>query len=111
MEEKDYRLVLVGNRHVGLIGVKAIFEELKPQRGKPESLLKEMLVESAGKKNYIHDSTRTKYEETLLHEFKRFVGEKVEEERVKFPQASVPDPGCHSCNKFEQTGYEGVLLM
>jgi len=33
MEEKDYRLVLVGNTQVGLMGLKGIFEELKVQRG------------------------------------------------------------------------------
>ena len=29
MEEKDYRLVLVGNTQVGLMGLKGISEELK----------------------------------------------------------------------------------
>jgi hypothetical protein len=38
--EKDYRyrLVFVGNTQVGFIGLKGIFEELKDQRGKPESV-------------------------------------------------------------------------
>ena len=31
--EKDYRLVVVGDMQVGLIGLKEIFEELKSQRG------------------------------------------------------------------------------
>ena len=35
-----------------------IFEELKGRKGKPESFLKEMLVEKAGRKNYIPDSAR-----------------------------------------------------
>ena len=50
MEEKDYRLVLVGNTQVGLMGLKGISEELKAQREMPESDLKQMLVEMAGKK-------------------------------------------------------------
>ena len=37
MEEKDYRLVLVGNTQVGLMGLKGIFEELRAQRGMDES--------------------------------------------------------------------------
>lgn len=49
MEEKDYRLVLVGNTQVGLIGLKEIFEELKNQRGKPEPVLKEMLYSREGR--------------------------------------------------------------
>jgi len=52
MEENDYRLVLIGNTQVGLIGLKEIFEELRSQRKQSESALKEMLVEKAGKKNY-----------------------------------------------------------
>ena len=36
MTEKDYRLVLIGNIQVGLIGLKEIFEELKNQRKEPE---------------------------------------------------------------------------
>jgi hypothetical protein len=50
MEEKDYRLVFVGNAQVGLIGLKEIFEELKNQKGKPGSDLKQMLVQKAEKK-------------------------------------------------------------
>ncbi len=50
MEEKDYRLVFIGNTQVGLIGLKEIFEELKSRKRKPESQLKEMLVEKAGQK-------------------------------------------------------------
>jgi hypothetical protein len=57
MLEKDYRLVFVGNTQVGLIGLKEIFEELKSQRKESESTLKEMLVEKAGKKNYIPPHT------------------------------------------------------
>ena len=58
MEEKDYRLVLVGNTQVGLMGLNVIFEELKAQREMPESDLKQMLVEMAGKKNYIPQSVK-----------------------------------------------------
>jgi hypothetical protein len=37
MEEKDYRLVFVGNTLVGLIGLKTVFEELKDRRSESES--------------------------------------------------------------------------
>ena len=102
MEEKDYRLVFVGNTQVGLIGLKEIFEELKNRREKPESVLKEMLVERAGKKNYIPNSLREEYGRTLLREFKKFMGEKVEEEKGGFLEVTILGPGCYSCNKLEQ---------
>jgi small redox-active disulfide protein 2 len=102
MEEKDYRLVLVGNTQVGLIGLKEIFEELKSPKGKPESDLKGMLVEKAARKNYIPDLIKEEYQKALFREFKKFLGEKVEEEKSGFLEVVILGPGCYSCNKLEQ---------
>jgi hypothetical protein len=107
MIEKDYRLVLVGNTQVGLIGLKEIFEELKPQRGRPESYFKQMLVEKAGKKNYIPHSVKEEYAKALFREFKKSLGEKVEEEKGGFLEVAILGPGCYSCNKLEQ----GVMAI
>ncbi len=102
MAQRDYRLVLVGRNQVGLIGLKEIFEELKSQRGKPDSLLKDILVENVGKVNYIPPSAREGYERALLREFKKFLGEKVEEDRGGFLEVTILGPGCCSCNRLEQ---------
>ena len=102
MIEDDYRRILVGNMQVGLTGLKGIFEELKGERMKPETELKAMLVEKAGRKNYIASSVRQDYERALFREFKKFLGEKVEEERSEFLEVTILGPGCYSCNKLEQ---------
>jgi hypothetical protein len=102
VEEKDYRLILVGNTQVGLIGLKEIFEELKTQRGMPECDLKKTLVEKAGKNNYIPNSVKGEYEKTLFKKFKKFLGEKVEDEKGGFLEVAILGPGCYSCNKLEQ---------
>jgi hypothetical protein len=102
MDEKDYRLILVGNTQVGLIGLKEIFEELESQRGRPESDLKQMLIEKAGKKNYIPHSVKEEYAKALYREFKKSLGEKVEEEKGGFLEVAILGPGCYSCNKLEQ---------
>jgi hypothetical protein len=101
MEEKDYRLVFVENTQVGLVGLKEIFEELKSKRGESESLIKAMLVEKAGRENYIPPSVRVEYEKTLLREFKNFLGEKVEDERRGFLEVTLLGLGCFSCNQLE----------
>ena len=102
MEERDYRLVLIGNTQVGLMGLKGIFEELKIQRERPEADLKQMLMEKAGKKNYIPTSVKGEYEKALFREFRKFLGEKVEEEKRGFLEVVILGPGCYSCNKLEQ---------
>ncbi len=102
MIEKDYRLVRVGNTQVGLIGLEEIFKELQTQKDKSESFLKEWVVEKAAKKNYIPDSTKEEYQKALFREFKKFLGEKVEEERGGFLEVVILGPGCYSCNKLEE---------
>jgi len=102
MEEKDYRLVFVGNTQVGLIGLKEIFEELKSQREKPESVLEEMLVERAARGNYIPDSIKEEYRKALFREFKKFLGEKVEEQKREFLEVIILGMGCFSCNQLEK---------
>jgi hypothetical protein len=100
--EKDYRLVLVGDTQVGLIGLNGIFEELKSERGKPEPELKAMLVEKVGRKNYIASSVRQEYGKVIFREFKKFLGEKVEEEKGEFLEVIILGTGCFSCNQLEK---------
>jgi hypothetical protein len=102
MTEKDYRLIFVGNTQVGLIGLTEVFEELKSQRGKAEGVLKELLVGRVAKKNYIPESIKEEYQKALFKEFKKFLGEKVEEEKTEFLEVAILGPGCYSCNKLEQ---------
>ena len=99
--EEDYRLIFVGNTQVGLIGLEEIFRDLKNQREKPEPELKEMLLKKAGIKNYIPDSTREEYRKALFREFKKFLGEKVEEERRDFLEVLILGTGCFSCDQLE----------
>ena len=102
MEEKDYRLVPVGNTQVGLIGLKEIFEEFRSQRGTPESELKQLLVERAGKTNYIPSSVKADYEKALFREFKKFLGERVEEEKREVLEVILLGLGCFSCHQLEK---------
>ena len=102
MEERDYRLVLVGTTQIGLIGLNEIFEELRSQRGKPDSELREMLVKQAARKNYIPPSGKEKYQKALFREFRKFLGEKVEEDKSGFLEVAILGAGCYSCNRLEQ---------
>jgi len=102
MEERDYRLVLVGNTQVGLLGLKELFEELKNEKDKSDAFIKEKLIEKAGRKNYIPHSVKGEYEKALFREFKKFLGEKVEEEKSDFLEVLILGQGCYSCNQLEK---------
>jgi hypothetical protein len=102
VEEKDYRLVLVGDSQVGLMGLKTIFEELKSQRTQPEAMLKEMLVERAKRENYIAPSVKEEYKKALFREFRKFLGEKVEDEKKEYLEVILLGLGCFSCHQLEK---------
>jgi small redox-active disulfide protein 2 len=59
-------------------------------------------VEKAARGNYIPDSIKGEYRQALYREFKKFLGEKVEEKRGGFLEVFILGPGCYSCNKLEQ---------
>jgi len=101
MEEKDYRLILVGNTQAGLMGLKTVFEELKDRRSESESVLKELLVDRVRKTNYIPNSVREEYKRSLFREFKKFLGERVEEEKREVIEVVLLGLGCFSCHQLE----------
>jgi hypothetical protein len=102
MEEKDYHLILVGNTQAGLMGLKTVFEELKDRRSESESVLKELLVDRVGKTNYIPNSVREEYKRGLFREFKKFLGEGVEEEKREVIEVVLLGLGCFSCHQLER---------
>ncbi len=53
-------------------------------------------------RNYIPASAQEEYKRAFLREFKKALGEKVEEERSGL-SIKILGPGCPACNQLEQT--------
>ena len=53
-------------------------------------------------RNYIPASAQEEYKRAFLREFKKALGEKVEEERSGL-SIKILGPGCPSCDRLEQT--------
>lgn len=102
MEEKDYRLVLVGNAQVGLSGLQGIFETLRGEERTEESLLKQRLLEKVKEKNYVPSSMEEEYKKALYREFKKFLGEELPEDKKDFLEVILLGLGCFSCHRLEQ---------
>jgi hypothetical protein len=100
--ENDHTFILVGNMQVGLVGLKGIFEELKNARGVPEPELKTTLIEKAEQKNYIVPTAREAYGKALYREFRKFLGEKAEEQESRYLEVTVIGLGCYTCKKLEE---------
>lgn len=91
----------MGGRPVGLVGLEEIFLQAKGKKEPSRVEIEKFLLEEAKKKNFIPPEAEEEYAKALLREYKRFLGEKVEEEFFTL-QVRVLGPGCVNCRKLEQ---------
>ncbi|RKY83855.1 hypothetical protein DRQ09_09435 [candidate division KSB1 bacterium] len=94
--------IKVGKSKIGIIGLKEIFEKAKSIGNMTDEELKTWLIEEVRKENYVPDSTIDEYTRAVFREYKKFIGEKVEEEKFEGLEIKVLGPGCFSCDRLEK---------
>jgi len=94
--------IRLGTSKIGIIGLKEVLEEAKKQENMTDTQLKDWLVREVKKQNYVPDSVIDEYGKALLREYKKSIGEKVEEEKSGGLEIKVLGPGCFSCDKLEK---------
>jgi hypothetical protein len=80
MPEQDITQISLGKFKVGITGLKAAIEEAKVWQGRPEAEIAQALLDKLKSRNYISASAEEDYKRAFLREFKKALGEKVEEE-------------------------------
>jgi small redox-active disulfide protein 2 len=102
MPDEDLTQISLGKFRVGITGLKAAIEEVKSWRGRPEEEIARALLARVKSRNYIPASAQEEYKQAFWREFKKALGEKVEEERSGL-SIKILGPGCPACEKLEQT--------
>jgi small redox-active disulfide protein 2 len=102
MPDEDITQISLGKFRVGIAGLKAAIEEVKSWRGRPEEEIAQALLARVKPRNYIPASAQEEYKRAFLREFKKALGEKVEEERSGL-SIKILGPGCPACERLEQT--------
>jgi small redox-active disulfide protein 2 len=95
---------------VGITGLKAAVEEVKALRGRPDEEISQALFEKLKPRNYIPASAQEDYKKAFLREFKKALGEKVDEEKSGL-NIKILGPGCPSCERLEQTVMEVLMEL
>jgi small redox-active disulfide protein 2 len=91
--------VRIADFSVGLIGLKGIFKEINQSGLKDQALIKEKLIERIQEKNYIPDSAREEYVKALWREYRKSLGEIVEDDSMSVLAIRVLGPGCPACEQ------------
>lgn len=103
MGTDDIAQIRVGRSPVGIIGLKAVMEEMAAAYAdRPDPEVAAELLVRLSKKNYVPPKVREDYGKAFLREFKKFLGKPYEEEIPEGIQVKVLGPGCVQCDRLEQ---------
>lgn len=101
MENKVTQIRVEG-RPTGVVGLEfAIKNIVEWAKGKTDGEIIAELLSRVEKRNYIPSSIKLAYGKALLREYKKFIGEKVEEEPLVGLEVVILGPGCAQCSSLE----------
>jgi hypothetical protein len=103
MSSDEVIQIKIGGDRIGIIGLKSILSEVAEScAGQTDEEIRAELLKRLNKRNYIPESSKDKYGQAFLREFKKLTGQPVEDSDPDEVEIKVLGPGCASCNKLEQ---------
>ncbi len=103
MSADDLLQITISGRPIGILGFKAVLEELAPTLAQgTDDLLAQELVTRLSKKNYIPEKVKAEYGKALVREFRRQLGQSVPEEKIEGIVIKVLGQGCTNCRELTQ---------
>ena len=103
----EIRQINIKGNRIGIIGLDEVFQSAKQAQITDEKTLKDFLLQKAKEQNYIPSSVEEDYKNALYREYRRFLGEDVEEEETGLV-IKILGPGCPSCEQLEKEVREVV---
>ena len=101
MSEEITQIAISGHR-IGIIGLSGVIESVKRLKLGNDAEIQRLLMEKIKQQNWIPDSKTTEYGQALLREYKKALGEAVEDEKSAETSIRILGPGCPACEKMEQ---------
>jgi small redox-active disulfide protein 2 len=97
----DITQVRIGGHSVGITGLKTVFAEVKALNITDPTTLQDEICQRVGKMNYIPFGAEEEYGKALLMEYRRLLGEQVEEDSQGLT-IKILGPGCWQCDELEK---------
>ena len=87
---------------IGIVGLQEVMESMKPDYSEQnDEVIGEEMISRLAAHNYIPDSARGNYAQALVREFRKFLGQPVEEEPLSGLEVLILGPGCAQCSRLE----------
>lgn len=102
MPENDVAQISVKGNLVGIIGLQNIMAAMASDYSQQsDEVIGAEMVRRLALKSYIPGGARNHYAQAFAHEFRRFMGQPVEEEAVTVLRVLILGPGCAQCSRLE----------
>ena len=102
MPENDVAQIRVKGNLVGIVGLQNVMAAMTPDYSKQsDDVIGVEMVRRLALKNYIPDSARNNYAQAFVREFRKFLGQPVEEETLSALRVLILGPGCPQCSRLE----------
>lgn len=103
MTDQDFTRITVGRHSVGILGLVGLVAEMGAAwTAKSDSEIREFMLERLGALNYIPASAQSEYSEAFLREFRKSMGQPVNEPAPAVLDIKVLGQGCNQCDTLEQ---------
>lgn len=103
MTKDEITQIKVGHHRMGIIGLKHVLEEVSREfDGRPDNEVTAELIRRLAKFNYIPENSQKDYGQAFLREFKKFVGQPYERNKIEGLEIKVLGSGCPCCDDLEQ---------
>lgn len=99
--DTDVMQIVVAGSRVGIVGAKAVFAQMKGEGRPADGSTAAELVAAIRKRNYVPDRAKSEYAAALLREYKRFLGEDVNDDEQTLT-IRILGPGCPCCRDLFQ---------
>ncbi len=99
---EDVIQISLGKFKVGIAGLVKAIEEVKAMGERPGEEIAQALLTRLKPQNYIPSSAEEEYRQAFLREYRKALGEKVDE-GPRGLCLKIVGPGCPACDRLEQT--------
>ncbi len=112
MTGSDVTQIKIGRHKVGLVGFKETFKDMAEiYADKPDDIVAKEILSQMSKKNYISDKVQNEYGRAFVREFRKFLGQPFDDEKLEGLEIKVLGAGCVLCNSLENEVMEVLSEM
>jgi hypothetical protein len=103
MTQDEITQIKVGRHRMGIIGLKHVLGDISQEfDGRSDNAVSAELIRRLSKFNYIPEKSQKDFRQAFLREFKKFVGQPYERNKIEVLEIKVLGSGCPCCDDLEQ---------